>query len=102
MSRRVRSARARKSRSSSSSGIEGYATIWLYVTPTLDFAQALPWRLPVPAHTHYLWFNTKKRQEIIDITDEVIEQLESSGIREGFALVSAMHIPAALQAQRDR
>lgn len=56
----------------------------------------------MPAHTHYLWFNTKKRQGIIDITDEVIEQLESSGIREGFALVSAMHIPAALQAQRYR
>jgi thiamine phosphate synthase YjbQ (UPF0047 family) len=23
------------------------------------------------SHTHYLWFETKRRQEIIDITDEV-------------------------------
>jgi secondary thiamine-phosphate synthase enzyme len=48
------------------------------------------------AHTHYLWFETKRRQEIIDITDAVAEQLAQSGIREGFALVSAMHISASV------
>ena len=48
------------------------------------------------SHTHYLWFETKKRQEIIDITDAVETQLETSGIREGFALVSAMHISASV------
>ena len=48
------------------------------------------------AHTHYLWFNTKRRQEIIDITAQVEEQLGESGIREGFALVSAMHISASV------
>ena len=48
------------------------------------------------AHTHYLWFETKQRQEIIDITDQVTEQLGRSGIREGFALVSAMHISASV------
>jgi secondary thiamine-phosphate synthase enzyme len=48
------------------------------------------------AHTHYLWFETKKRQEIIDITDEVEEQLHESGITDGFALVSAMHISASV------
>ncbi len=46
------------------------------------------------SHTHYLWFNTKQRQEIIDITDELEAELAKSGIREGFALVSAMHISA--------
>ena len=50
----------------------------------------------MPSHTHYLWFHTKKRQEILDITDEVAEQLRLSGIREGFALVSAMHITASV------
>lgn len=50
----------------------------------------------MPAHTHYLWFNTNKRHEIIDITDQVSEQLEQSGIQEGFALVSAMHISASV------
>jgi secondary thiamine-phosphate synthase enzyme len=48
------------------------------------------------AHTHYLWFNTKKRQEIIDITDQVAEQVAASGVREGMALVSAMHITASV------
>ena len=47
-------------------------------------------------HTDYLTFNTKKRQEIIDITDEVERQVTVSGIREGFALVSAMHISASV------
>lgn len=47
-------------------------------------------------HTHYLWFETKKRQEIIDITDQVAEQVRISGVREGFVLVSAMHISASV------
>lgn len=50
----------------------------------------------MPAHTHYLWFHTEKLQEIIDITDAVSAELARSGIREGFALVSAMHISASV------
>jgi secondary thiamine-phosphate synthase enzyme len=48
------------------------------------------------AHTHYLWFHTTRAQDIIDITDEVAEQVQKSGIREGFVLVSAMHISASV------
>ncbi len=48
------------------------------------------------AHTHYLWFNTEKRQDIIDITDDVAAQVSEAGIREGFVLVSAMHITASV------
>ncbi len=48
------------------------------------------------AHTHYLWFETERRQEIIDITDEVAEQVAASGIVEGYVLVSAMHISASV------
>ena len=48
------------------------------------------------SHTHYLWFETKRRQEIIDITDQVAEQLAASRIEEGFVLVSAMHISASV------
>jgi secondary thiamine-phosphate synthase enzyme len=48
------------------------------------------------AHTHYIWFNTKRRQEIIDITDEVAAQVGKSGVAEGIALVSAMHITASV------
>ena len=51
---------------------------------------------PMTTHTHYLWFETKRRQEIIDITDEVAEQVRASGVREGFVLVSAMHISASV------
>lgn len=46
--------------------------------------------------THYLWFNTKQRQEIIDITDAVEEQVKASGVEEGLVLVSAMHISASV------
>lgn len=48
------------------------------------------------SHTHYLWFTTTKRQEIIDITDEVSAQVASSNVGEGFVLVSAMHITASV------
>jgi secondary thiamine-phosphate synthase enzyme len=48
------------------------------------------------AHTHYLWFETTRRQEILDITDEVERQVTASRIREGYALVSAMHISASV------
>src|ERR1700751_4482755 len=48
------------------------------------------------SHTHYLWFTTKQRQEILDITDEVAAQLAESDIKEGVALVSAMHITASV------
>ena len=48
------------------------------------------------SHTHYLWFTTKKRQEIIDITDEVSAQVASSNVGEGCVLVSAMHITASV------
>ena len=50
----------------------------------------------MPTRTHYLWFNTKQRQEIIDITDEVAEQVRLSGVKEGMVLVSAMHISASV------
>ncbi len=48
------------------------------------------------SHTEYLWFNTEKRREYINITDRVEAALEKSGIQEGLALVSAMHITAAV------
>jgi len=47
-------------------------------------------------HTDYLTFETKKRQEIIDITDDVEQCRASAGIREGMVLVSAMHISASV------
>ena len=34
------------------------------------------------SHTHYLWFNTKQRQEIIDVTEQVAAQVAASGVKE--------------------
>ena len=48
------------------------------------------------SHTHYLWFHTKQQQEILDITDQVAEQVATSGVRDGMVLVSAMHITASV------
>jgi secondary thiamine-phosphate synthase enzyme len=47
-------------------------------------------------HTTYLTFNTKARQEIIDITDQVEACRAEAGIEEGMVLVSAMHISASV------
>ncbi len=48
------------------------------------------------SHTEYLWFNTRKHREFINITDKVEEALAKSKIKEGFVLVSAMHITASV------
>src|SRR2546430_2270975 len=47
-------------------------------------------------HTDYLWFNTKKRQEFIRITDEIAAIVKTSAVKEGTVLVSAMHITAGV------
>ncbi|MDP3580374.1 MAG: YjbQ family protein, partial [Ignavibacteria bacterium] len=46
--------------------------------------------------TEYLWFNTSKKREYINITHEVEKALNKSGIKEGMILVSAMHITAGV------
>jgi secondary thiamine-phosphate synthase enzyme len=46
--------------------------------------------------TEYLWFNTRKRQEFVRITDDVAEIVTKSGVKEGTVLVSAMHITAGV------
>ena len=48
------------------------------------------------SHTEYLWFNTKKHREFINITDQVEKALEKSKVKEGLILVSAMHITAGV------
>ena len=48
------------------------------------------------SHTEYLWFNTGKKREYVNITEQAAEVLEKSGIREGLMLVSAMHITAGV------
>ncbi|ADQ15734.1 secondary thiamine-phosphate synthase enzyme YjbQ [Halanaerobium hydrogeniformans] len=44
----------------------------------------------------YLYFNTDKRMELINITNQVREVLQESGIKEGLCLVNAMHITASV------
>jgi secondary thiamine-phosphate synthase enzyme len=43
-----------------------------------------------------LWFNTKTRRELINITPQVQQCLEESGIKDGLCLVNAMHITASV------
>ncbi len=47
-------------------------------------------------HTEYLTMNTKKRYEILDITEAVESARAHAGLRDGFVLVSAMHITASV------
>ncbi|NOZ47873.1 MAG: YjbQ family protein [Chlorobi bacterium] len=43
-----------------------------------------------------LWFNTKSRRELINITPDVEECLIESGIKEGLLLCNAMHITSSV------
>lgn len=47
-------------------------------------------------HTEYLKFNTKQRREFVHITPQVEAAVGRSEVKEGLALVSAMHSTAAV------
>jgi secondary thiamine-phosphate synthase enzyme len=50
----------------------------------------------VPTFTDYLWFETAERREFVRITDQVSDIVRRSGVADGMALVSAMHITAGV------
>ena len=43
-----------------------------------------------------LWFNISERVAFINITNQVEEALQESGIKEGLCLINAMHITASV------
>jgi secondary thiamine-phosphate synthase enzyme len=43
-----------------------------------------------------LWFDIKNRRELLNITRQVDDCLNESGIQEGFVLCNAMHISASV------
>ncbi len=43
-----------------------------------------------------LWFETKNRRELINITPAIEEAVDKSGVQEGMVLVNAMHITASV------
>jgi len=44
----------------------------------------------------YLYFQTKCRQEFINITSQAQEAVKKSGLKEGLCLVNAMHITSSV------
>ena len=46
--------------------------------------------------TEYLTFHTKKHREYVHITPQIEALVKKSGVKEGMALVSAMHITAGV------
>ena len=48
------------------------------------------------SRTQYLWFNTKKRQEFINITPLVEDAVNKSAVKEGLCLVNSMHITSSV------
>jgi secondary thiamine-phosphate synthase enzyme len=48
------------------------------------------------SHTEYLTMNVPKRMDFVNITSQVRNAVEHSGIREGLCLVNAMHITASV------
>jgi secondary thiamine-phosphate synthase enzyme len=47
-------------------------------------------------YTEYLYINTDKRYDIVNITDKVAEAVKKSGVKEGLCLVNSMHITASV------
>ncbi|MBI3009560.1 MAG: YjbQ family protein [Candidatus Omnitrophica bacterium] len=51
--------------------------------------------------TEYLWFNTPERRELINITERLELLVGKSDVKEGFCLVSAMHITSGIWVNDD-
>jgi secondary thiamine-phosphate synthase enzyme len=50
----------------------------------------------VKSHRQELWLELPGRRGFVNITDQVREAIRESGVREGLALVNAMHITASV------
>lgn len=48
------------------------------------------------SHTRYLTFRVPARMGFVNITRDIVGEVESSGIQEGLCLVNAMHITASV------
>jgi len=48
------------------------------------------------SHTEELWFDVPTRRAFINITPQVEELVQTSGVQEGLCLVNAMHITASV------
>ena len=48
------------------------------------------------SHTEYLVFETRKRKEMVHITEQVEHIVRKSGVKDGLCFVSPMHITAAV------
>jgi secondary thiamine-phosphate synthase enzyme len=46
--------------------------------------------------TEYLWFHVKTKRAFINITPQIEDLVEKSGVSEGLCLVNAMHITASV------
>jgi secondary thiamine-phosphate synthase enzyme len=86
---------------------QGVLTVPLPLLFFLFFRCMMRWRMTAKKHFHLeatrmksfrkeLWFNVPSRRGFINITAEVNAALRESGIREGMALVNAMHITASV------
>jgi secondary thiamine-phosphate synthase enzyme len=52
--------------------------------------------MPMKSHRQELWFQTPTRRAFINITPQVEQAVSVSGVRQGLALVNAMHITASV------
>jgi secondary thiamine-phosphate synthase enzyme len=53
-------------------------------------------RRKMKSYRKELWFDVRARRELINITPQVSACLAESGIKEGLALINAMHITASV------
>ena len=48
------------------------------------------------SHRKELWFNISQRRELINITSNIQQEVNDSGIKDGLVLVNAMHITSSV------
>jgi len=56
---------------------------------------------PMKSYREELWFETSTRRAYLNITSDVEQVLEKSGVQEGMVLVNAMHITSSVYINDD-
>ena len=56
---------------------------------------------PMKSYREELWFETSTRRAYLNITSDVEQVLEKSGVQEGLVLVNAMHITSSVYINDD-
>jgi secondary thiamine-phosphate synthase enzyme len=76
--------------------MNGLDKAWCWIYGRTDSLLLNPKIISMKSYRKEMWFETRNRRELINITSEVEDCLRESGVKEGLLLCNAMHITSSV------